>query len=145
MYKLLNKIKGKIFNFSSPFVNLLIFGFSLIFIFLISHSCYYDSEEYLYPKLSNTCDTTDVTFSSSVKPILQQYCYICHSNSNSVLGGGIKLEDYADVKTLADNGRLYGSVAHLSGYSPMPQGGSILDDCNLNIIKTWIDSGSANN
>jgi hypothetical protein len=109
-------------------------------------SCYYDNEEFLYPKLSNSCDTIDVTFSSAVKPVLQQYCFTCHSNSNAApFGGNIKLEDYADVKISADNGKLYGTVAHLPGYSAMPKGGSKLDDCDISMIKSWIDSGAPDN
>lgn len=122
------------------------FIFTLVMIFMLAWSCYYDNEEFLYPKLSNSCDTGNVTFSSSVIPVLQQYCYTCHSNSNAAsFGGNIKLEDYADVKILADNGQLYGTIAHLQGYSPMPKGGSQLDDCDISIIKSWVDSDSPNN
>jgi len=113
---------------------------------IIACSCYYDSEEFLYPKSGSSCDTVNVTFSTSVKPILQQYCLTCHSNSKAAsLGLGIKLEDYADVKIRADNGKLYGTVAHLPGYSPMPKGGSKISDCSISIIKAWIDSGSPDN
>jgi hypothetical protein len=113
---------------------------------VLAWSCYYDNEEFLYPKLSSSCDTANVTFSSSVKPVLQQYCFTCHSNGNAAsFGGNIKLEDYTDVKISADNGKLYGSVAHLPGYSQMPKGGAKIDDCNISIIKTWIDSGSPDN
>jgi len=120
--------------------------FAVATIIMLTWSCYYDNEEFLYPKLSNSCDTTGVTFSSSVQPVLQQYCYTCHSNGSAAsFGGNIKLEDYADVKISADNGKLYGSVAHLPGYSAMPKGGAKIDDCNISIIKTWIDSGSPDN
>ncbi len=122
------------------------FTFTLVMIFMLAWSCYYDNEEFLYPKLSDSCDTSNVTFSSSVMPVLQQYCYTCHSNSNAAsFGGNIRLEDYADVKISAGNGQLYGTIAHLPGYSPMPKGGSKLDDCDISIIKSWIDSGAPDN
>ena len=130
---------------SSILLKSLTWIFLLISVIILSWSCYYDSEEYLYPKLNTSCDTTNVTFSGTVKPILQQFCYTCHSNRNFALGGSIKLEDYSDVKIKADDGHLYGSIAHLSGFSPMPLGGTKLDDCNLLQIKVWIDSGSPNN
>lgn len=118
----------------------------VITVIAFAWSCYYDNEEFLYPKLSSSCDTNNLTFSSSVKPVLQQYCYTCHSNNSAAsFGGNIKLEDYADVKISADNGKLYGTVAHLPGYSPMPKGGSKLDDCDISMIKTWIDSGAPDN
>ncbi|MEI8112048.1 MAG: hypothetical protein WCI54_00370 [Bacteroidia bacterium] len=106
--------------------------------------CYYDSEERLYPKLSNPCDDTVVTFKSTVSTILQS-CQTCHSNSNSSSSGnGIKLEAYSDVKTLVTNGKLMGSINHTSAY-PMPKGGGKLLDCEIAQLQKWIDGGSLNN
>lgn len=108
--------------------------------------CYYDSKEYLFPQNSNNCDTTNVTFSLSVSPLLSNHCLSCHGNSTAAsLGGNIKLENYADVKLRADNGSLFGSVNYTSGFSQMPKGSSKLDDCKLTIIKKWIDNGATNN
>lgn len=115
-------------------------------IILLCKSCYYDSEEYLFPTANTNCDTTQVTFSASVQPILQNSCLSCHSNNVSAsLGGNIKLQDYSDVKIQADNGRLFGAIAHLNGVSPMPKGGQKLDDCKINVIKKWIDLGAPDN
>lgn len=93
----------------------------------------------------NTCDTANIKFVANIKPILQNNCYACHSNVNSGTSGGVKLEDYADVKAHADNGNLIGTITHAAGYPPMPQGGSKLSDCNINKIKAWIGRGSQNN
>ena len=121
----------------------------LIFLLLIAAAtsgCYYDSEEYLYPSVNTNCDTANVTFARSVKPILQQSCFSCHGNGTAAsFGNNIKLEDHADVKAQADNGKLYGAIAQLSGYSPMPKGGGKLDDCKINTIKIWIDANAPNN
>jgi hypothetical protein len=108
-------------------------------------SCYYDSEEYLYPQINSTCDTTNVKFSTTVKPILQSSCWSCHSNNNATSGGGFRLEDYADVKVSADNGSLLGTISHKSQYNPMPLNGPSLDNCSISIIKLWIDAGAPNN
>jgi hypothetical protein len=110
----------------------------------IAASCYYDSQEFLYPQVNNTCDTTNITFSKSVKPILANNCYSCHSNSNAASGGGIKLEDIADVKLYADNGSLMGTITHKSGFSLMPPSAP-LDNCSITIIQKWIDANSPNN
>ena len=108
--------------------------------------CYYDNEEKLYSEVSNTCDLTDVTFAATVKPILQASCYSCHSNSNYVnSGGGVKLENYADVKTSVNSGKLMGTVKHLSGFQQMPQGGGKLSDCEISQLQKWIDNGTLNN
>lgn len=116
------------------------------FLALIFTGCYYDSEEFIFPDNgSGSCDTTNITFSGSIKPILESVCYRCHSNSNSSLGGSIKLENYADVKLRADDGSLLGSITHATGFSPMPKGGGKLDDCSLTWFTLWIAAGSPDN
>jgi len=119
----------------------------IIFIFVLTtiSSCYDDSEEKLYPVLSTSCDLENVTFSATVKPILQASCYNCHSNSNSASkGSGIKLENYADVKVRAGD-HLMGSVKHEPGHIPMPLDGGKLTDCEINQLQKWIDNGMLNN
>jgi hypothetical protein len=115
-----------------------------IVIIIIAVSCYYDSEEFLFPQINNNCDTVNVTYKLSVKPILNS-CLNCHSNGSAAsLGGSIKLQDYADVKTKVDDGHLWGSVAHLDGYFAMPKDLNMLNDCDLSIIKKWIDNNAPN-
>ena len=113
--------------------------------FFIMSGCYYDSEEALYGKPGTGCNTTVTKFSAEVKPILQSYCLSCHSSSAALSsGGGIRLQDYSDVKTNVLNGRLVGAIDQASGFSPMPNGGGKLSDCNILIIKTWIAKGTLN-
>lgn len=112
--------------------------FSCIFI-----SCYSDKEELLYPN-GNTCDSiTSITYSKTVVPILQQYCYSCHGGSSP--SGGIAMGTYATDKAIGGNGKLFGTVNHSSGYSPMPQGMPKLTVCQISTIKKWIDGGMPNN
>jgi hypothetical protein len=116
----------------------------LLFLVGVTSSCYYDIDEQLYPGNGN-CDTTAaVNYSSSVKIILtNNNCMGCHSGAGA--SGGIKLDTYAGVSAVAQNGKLYGSVARLPGYSPMPQGGNKMSNCDIIKIKKWIDNGSPNN
>jgi cytochrome c5 len=93
----------------------------------------------------NTCDTTGMTFSSDIKPILQNTCYGCHSNANSAAGSGVKLEDHADLKQHADDGDLLGAITHQAGFPAMPKGGAKLSECNINKIKAWVNRGAPNN
>ena len=91
----------------------------VILLFISFSGCYYDSQEFLYPQITS-CDTTNYTFSGGVAPILQNHCLSCHSNSAAAAyGGGIKLQDYADVKARALDGKLLGTIKHTSGYSPI--------------------------
>lgn len=122
----------------------ILFLLTLMIIFLLS-ACYYDSIEYLFPEENNQCDTTSFSYSTDVKPILQNNCYSCHSNSSSSLGGGIKLEDHADVTVQASNGRLMGTITHSDGFVQMPQGAPKLEDCKITIIRKWIEAGMLNN
>jgi hypothetical protein len=102
--------------------------------------CYYDTEEELYSSVS--CDTASVTYSGTVKPMIEQQCLSCHSGAQP--SGGIDLSTYAAVKVQADNGQLYGAIAHLEGFQPMPQG-SKLSNCDISKVKIWVDASAPQN
>lgn len=93
--------------------------------------------------LCNECDTTQFTFNIAVKSIMQNRCVGCHTGVAA--SAGIDLSTYTGVKTVAQNGRLMGSVKHLSGYVAMPPGGTAMPDCEIKQLQKWIDAGSLNN
>ena len=108
------------------------------------YSCYYDKADILYGDKGKGCDTlTTVSYSISVKPVLDTKCYGCHSGGSP--SGGIAMGTYSTDKAIAANGKLYGSINHSSGYSPMPEGEAKMDACTIAMIKQWIDAGSPNN
>ena len=108
--------------------------------------CYYHNEEELYPGGGQVCDTTAVTYSGSVLPVLQANCMICHSTSaNAANGGSINLEDFSLLKDLVDGGNLYGAITHSPLHVPMPKDRAKLDTCSISKIKIWIDGGAINN
>lgn len=102
--------------------------------------CYYDTEEELYG--TEVCDTTNTTYSGFIKPLMDAKCVNCHSGASP--SGQIDLSTYAAIKAQADNGKLYGSIAQLSGYKPMPQGGK-LSNCDISKVKIWVDRGAPQN
>jgi hypothetical protein len=109
-----------------------------IAVYLIA--CYYDNEEELYPQLSTGCDTTNVTFTKNIAPILASYCSSCHSNANAAsFGNGIPLENYSDVT--ANITKLYNAVTHQGPY-PMPKNGAMLNQCSLTQISLWKNNGT---
>jgi len=125
---------------------LVTFSILILIVIIGATSCYYDSEEYLFPQLNSQCDTLNITYSGSIVPLLDNHCLSCHSNSAAAaFGGNIRLEDYADVRARVDDQRLLGSITHEAGYSPMPVGASKLDDCKIAIFRIWIISGAPNN
>jgi Planctomycete cytochrome C len=113
----------------------------LIAIIISFPGCYYDKEEILFPQTA--CDVSNVTFSRSVVPILSANCYSCHGGNTP--SGGIQLDTYTGVKLQADNGKLFGSISHAAGFSPMPKNAGSLSSCNITQIKKWVDAGAPNN
>lgn len=106
--------------------------------------CYYDNEEELYPSGGvSTCDTTNVSYLSTVEPVLSTNCYICHGNGAQQ--GNVSFDSYEKLKVYVDNGRFFGAISHASGFSPMPKGGNKLPDCTLSKIQSWINAGAPNN
>jgi mono/diheme cytochrome c family protein len=89
------------------------------------------------------CDTVNVTFSATVWPVIQNRCFGCHSGATP--SGGVSLEDHADMVAAANSDRLMGAIRHEPGYSPMPQNGAKLSDCNITQIQKWINNGMPNN
>jgi hypothetical protein len=119
-------------------------GACMLFIILLFSSCYYDSVEYLFPNVT-ACDTTNVTFSGSVQPILQDHCYGCHSNTTASGSATFALEDIGDVVAHVD--RLVGAISHQSGFSPIPSplGTPKIDDCSIRVIGIWVTAGTPDN
>ena len=115
----------------------------LIFCSILLASCYYDNEETLYPE-TEACDTTEVSYSAIIVPMLSNNCYECHSNINAPdFGNNIRLEDYADVKS--QSVRMLGAIRHDPAYSPMPRGGDKLDTCFILQFEAWNNQGNKEN
>ncbi len=107
-------------------------------------SCYYDNEQDLYPQ-SQLCDTSAVTYSGTIVPMLQQHCLKCHNNTNApALGGNIRLENYVQVKNAVVNGSFAGSIIHSNQYKPMPPDYR-LSQCLILKTQWWIAHGSPQN
>jgi len=119
------------------FISLLVF--SLFSLFIVS--CYYDNEEALYPTINSSCDTTNVTYSGTIAPILNNSCLGCHSNPAT--GGSILLTTYAEV--VASAPRITGSVKQLSGFSAMPKNSGKLKSCSITQWDIWVRKGMLNN
>ena len=115
---------------------------------LSNGSCYYDNEEELYPEGSIPCDTSGVTYSGTVWPVINDNCTNCHSGASP--SGNIPLENYDDVVAsgiipAGQYGSLYGVITHHSGNTPMPENNSKLSDCTIKQIDIWINAGMPDN
>jgi mono/diheme cytochrome c family protein len=89
------------------------------------------------------CDTTNVTYSGTIWPIIELNCFGCHSGAEP--SGGILLTDYASITNAANSGKLYGAINHDAGYQPMPKNAPKLSDCKIDQVKIWIEDGTPNN
>lgn len=117
-------------------------GALLLFI-LISSGCYYDKYNKLYPPVTvSTCDSVNVTYSVTVRGILDSYCMGCHDAATA--SGSAILDSYSNVLPWAQGGQLMGDVKQLSGFFQMPPG-SKLSDCDIAKLQKWVNDGAPNN
>ena len=120
-------------------LKLLMAGFALV---ALLQSCYYDNIEELYPE-APSCDTTNVTYSQNVWPVISDNCAACHNEASP--SGNISLDSYDNIVAVAQNGRLLGAIKHENGWSPMPKGGGQLPACDIQKIETWVNAGTPDN
>lgn len=91
------------------------------------------------------CDTTNVSFSASVMPIISLKCKGCHQGASP--SGNLALTNFNDVKKRVDDGSLMGSINHASGFTamPYPAGSAKLPECDIRKMQIWINNGALNN
>ncbi|MEZ4776700.1 MAG: c-type cytochrome domain-containing protein [Bacteroidia bacterium] len=92
---------------------------------------------------SSACDTSNVTYSGMIQPLMAKYCTGCHSGTDP--SGSISLDSHSGVAAMANNGKLFGSIDHQTGFAAMPRGGNKLPACDIAKVKAWIDAGVKNN
>lgn len=122
-------------------INIKFIIISVVTVFALN-SCYYDTVEELYPQ-PPACDTSNVTFTNDIMPVINSSCVGCHSGSTPA--GNISLTNYNEVVAAAQNGSLQGTIKHENGWSPMPKNGNKLNDCFIIKMDIWISSGTPNN
>lgn len=96
---------------------------------------------------------TTVSFKVDVQPILVQNCRnSCHNSTDYRYYGNFNMDDLKQIQYYAQpangiNGVpfLIGNIRHDPGFVAMPQGGGKLADCDIALIKAWVDAGAPNN
>lgn len=85
------------------------------------------------------CDSSNVTFSGTVLPILQNSCIGCHNNTVPVFTG------YTGVRAIALDGKLICAINHRNGCAAMPLNAPKLSECKIRLISKWVYAGAPNN
>lgn len=108
----------------------------LCFSLLALTGCYYDIEEELYP--GNFCDTGNITFSGTIKPLIQTRCALpgCHVTGAQ----SPDLTNDATIKSAADQGLIRQRVIDRQP-TVMPPTGA-LPPCELQQVQAWLDAGA---
>lgn len=110
-----------------------------LFITIMSQTaCFYDNELDLYG--AQTCDTTAVSYSLDIRPILDANCITCHAP-----GGEQEvapLLTYEDVKKYTGDRNI---VDRTSGTTVLMPPTGKMSDCNVSLIESWVNAGAPNN
>ena len=113
----------------------------LIIILIVTfslQSCYNDNEEDIYGPV--LCDTSEVTFSADVNPIINSSCATtnCHASGGSGPGD---FTQFDELKAKVDDGSFVNRVIEQQTMPP----GTPLTDCELQTLQAWLDAGATNN
>ncbi|MEO8591115.1 MAG: hypothetical protein ABI432_17175 [Flavobacteriales bacterium] len=93
--------------------------------------------------VGSVCDTSNVTYSGTIVPLIQQRCQGCHSGATPQ--GGLDLTSWAVLNSVAMDGRLALSIQHDPSGIAMPPSGSMLPDCRIQQFLIWIEASAPNN
>ena len=120
-------------------------SFLLILFSNFFQACYYDSEEDLLA--GSICDTTTVSYTNDIDPILNDFCYVCHSIANAdISGDGYILETYDELLSSTNGDDLINVIDWVTGGpANMPKSGSQLPSCERAKIRKWVTQGQLNN
>jgi hypothetical protein len=111
------------------------FFLSLLFSFT---GCYYDVESELYPAAANnTCDTTAVTYATTIGPLITSSCATsgCHA-------AGAQSPDLSNYAGL--NGSIDRVAVRAITEKTMPPSGP-MNSCSILALQAWINRGALNN
>jgi hypothetical protein len=131
-------------------------GLTIVMMVLLISACKHSPDDNISPDDPNNpppidtiaCDSTNVTYTGVVYPILKNNCISCHGGATPA--GGLDFTNYDDVAYTAESGLLLGAIRHLPGFKPMPQNGPRLSECEIALIAKWVNdttfgTGGGNN
>lgn len=119
-------------------------GFVTLVILLLTISCTNNNELDLYGEY--ICDTTNITWESSIAEILDKNCVYCHGPELAYPENKpVRHDSYEDELVVVKDGRLFKAVNHLPGIKPMPYQLPKLPECERIKINLWLENGAPEN
>lgn len=115
---------------------------------LILAGCYNDKYDKLYPNpVTTTCDTTIITYTNDIKPIINSSCAInggCHNAAGDANTNGL---DYTVFSILQGQATTTLMVNDINGtptprHNAMPLNLPKLSQCDINKITRWVNEGA---
>lgn len=88
------------------------------------------------------CDTTVVTYSADIAPLIANRCATCHSGNSP--SGSLRLTQHSDVVAAVQSRNLMNAVKRLPGVAAMPPSGA-LSDCEVATLQIWVENNMPNN
>lgn len=85
------------------------------------------------------CDTNTISYQSSIRPILENSCTSCHSQTPTS-GASQSLTSKQLVINAIENFQLLERIQRIGGVTPMPQNVA-LDDCSIRTFIKWKEKG----
>lgn len=129
---------------------------ALYFILILLVACVHKAPTTIKPAatkpVGESCDSNDISYLTSIKPIFRNNCYSCHNDSvtHTAEGQGLDLEDTSSLKNYLKydfqgdgiyGSRLYHCLLHSFGALQMPPAYTI-DSCSLKKIRNWLSHGA---
>jgi mono/diheme cytochrome c family protein len=87
------------------------------------------------------CDTTNARYTTSIRPIFQTHCVVCHSGPSPA--SGVDWSASADLREFEQffPGRILQAVRHEQGAPAMPRNAPKLSECNIRLLERWFANG----
>jgi len=79
-----------------------------------------------------------ISYNRDIKPLIELECGSCHI---STISGGVSLSNYDEVKSVALDGRLLGTLTE-NGFTLMPPSGPLPNN-QIDLVRNWINSNYA--
>ncbi len=121
------------------------------FMLIAAAGCYNDKYDQLYVTPATvTCDTTAVSYSTTIAPIISANCNIaggCHNTSGAATSG-YDFTTYAGLLQVASYDYIITDIngtPSSSRHHAMPLNLPKISQCDINQITAWVDQGAHDN